>query len=457
MTGAFEERAYSVERLALEFDASQFRLSATGLLSNDGKYEAELFSGAPGGKMLGNYILMEQGGVEIDLDGLSFRFGRFRHYDEIDSPYALFVNSTGLPANIMEIRWDDGFFTYQSRWVELNYRSSMNTPAWKEADGFSGFPDRGANIKTYALSYGALRFGLQDAAVYTGRNFDFEYFASPIPQYFIQYVKSTGGRPWTTGWDENNMIGFFIEKTPDQGFSWYGQFFFEDGNLHWLSDSFPDLPWKAAWAVGASLPAPWGGRLAAHVAGATMYAFGPITSTSLDSQVEGSYGYSYYPDTRFDKEGELVPIRLEDAMVGYKHGENNAALDLAWSGRAAGFDAAAGLELRVAGSASPANPWHEDWDNNVVTSHYLDESVLETRIFGTATLGRRYGPLSLDASMGLGFVWNERALAPVPGEGTLPSSPLDNFVWIWKPAPGADRFLFTARMMATYRFEVRRP
>lgn len=454
MEGHFEDRAYTVERLALSYGQGDFYLSARGLLSNDGKYEAELFTGAPGGKFLGNYVFMEEGGIAYDLGDLAFRFGRFRHYDEIDSPYSLFVNANGLAAPLMELRYDDGFFTYQSRWVELNYLSSMRTPAW---EFYGGFPDRGANIKTYAIRAGDLRFGFQDAAVYTGRNFDFEYFASPIPQYFIQYVKGTGGRPWTTGLDENNMIGAFVEKRLDSGIAWYGQLFFEDGNLHWLSESLPDLPWKAAWAAGARLPTAFG-EFSVDAAGATMYAFEPITSTSTADQVVGSYGYSYYPDTRFDLGGDLVPIAIEDMMVGYQYGENNAVIRLGWQGRPSGFDSGAFLEYRLSGSSSPANPWHEEYDNNLVTSHFLDEPVLETRLQFKGTLARDYGPFAIRAGLGLGFVWNERTLKPVDlartgeTEGSLPSSDLDNYVWIWKPVDGSNRLLFSVCIGVAYRF-----
>ncbi len=121
---------------------------------------------------------MEEGGIFSKIGTLSLKAGRFKHYDVVDSPYSLFVNSKGISSNIMDIAWDDGFFSYESRWIELNHDSSQNTDAWNFN---GGFPERGANIKTFAFRIGEMRFGFQDAAIYSGKNFDPEYFLNLFP------------------------------------------------------------------------------------------------------------------------------------------------------------------------------------------------------------------------------------------------------------------------------------
>lgn len=468
------------ESLAFGFNTEPFSLSALGVMRNDGKYDAEL-AGVPGGKFFGNYILMLEGGAIVRRDGLSFRAGRFRHYDELESPYSLFVNSLGHSANIMELRFENDDFLYQSRWVELTARSAFQSGesdpslrSWHETlqdgsgvdltAGYTGFPDRGANIKTYALKFGALRVGYQDAAVYSGppgsgRSFDFEYFLNPIPQYFIQYVKGTGGRPWTTGDDHNNFFGLFLDWRNDEGAYLYAQGLLDDFNVAFL---FPDTfayPYKAGLAAGGRAPTRLG-TLGLHAALSPMYSFAPITmldgSTADErtgNQWQSSYGYTYYPETRYWSEtsGDAKAIAIEDNMVGFMHGENTVAMMAEWSDRLAGMELLANLELRLAGSSSPANPWH-DGVGHPAGTRLLDEAYVESRVLGKLSASKSYGPLSLRGALNLGYVWNERRLRAPVGVGTQYSA-VDRNVWIWSPVPGLNRLLVSVSLGLVYRLE----
>ncbi len=480
LAGIYNGVGATEESLAFRFDAEPFSLSALGVMRNDGKYDAEL-AGVPGGKFFGNYILMVEGGATMRRDGLSFRAGRFRHYDELESPYSLFVNSLGHSANIMELRFENANFLYQSRWVELNARSAFQSGeadprlrSWhiEMLDGagnalpasasYAGFPDRGANIKTYALKIGNLRVGYQDAAVYSGppgsgRSFDFEYFLNPIPQYFIQYVKGTGGRPWTTGDDENNFLGLFVDWRNHEGAYLYAQGLLDDFSIAFLFPQTFDYPYKAGLAAGGRVPTRLG-VVGLHAALSPMYSFSPITMTDgsgdhTGKQWQSSYGYTYYPETRYwlETSGEAKSIAIEDNMVGFMHGENTVALMAEWSDRLAGMQLLANLELRLAGSSSPANPWH-DGVGHPAGTRLLDEEYIESRILGKLSASKSYGPLSLRGSVNLGYVWNERRLrAPV---GVDPQfSAVDRNVWIWSPVPGLNRLLVSVSLGLVYRLE----
>jgi hypothetical protein len=478
LSGFYNGVAATEESLAFHFDTRSFSLSALGVMRNDGKYDAEL-AGTPSGKFFGNYILMQEGGAQLRYDGITFKAGRFRHYDEVDSPYSLFVNSLGHSANMMELRFENSNFLYQSRWVELNARSSFQSggtePAlqsWhtimKNGDNtangasYSGFPDRGANIKTYALKFGNMRVGYQDAAVYSGlpgsgRNFDFEYFLNPIPQYFIQYVKGTGGRPWTTGEDDNNMFGLFWDWRNDEGAYFYAQGLLDDFSVAFIFPQTFDYPYKAGLAGGGRMSTRLG-SVGLHAALSPMYSFAPITMLDgsgdyAGNQWRSSYGYTYYPETRYwlETTGEAKSISIEDNMVGFLHGENTVVMMAEWSDSLAGMELLANLEWRLAGSSSPANPWH-DGVGHPAGTRLLDEDHIETRVLAKMNATKSYGPLRLYSSLNLGYVWNERKLrAPV---GVAPQfSAVDRNVWIWEPVAKANRLLFALSMGFVYRLE----
>lgn len=449
---------------ALIADARHFSVLADLSANTDGKY-APALADIPGGTLFNIYFMLEQGGISSRLGPVTLKAGRFRHYDTVETPYSLFVNSGGIAANIMDITYDDGFFTYESRWIELNHASTIDTEAWGAAAGVGkGFPERGVNLKNYALRIGDMRFGFQDAAVYTGRNFDFEYFVNPIPQYFIQYVKGTGGRPWATESDENNIIGAFwtLERRGD--FSLLAQFLMDDFNIHWLFPETTWNPWQAALTLGGRLET-GAGSFGLYLAGATKYTFEPsemragTVAAAGEKQQAVSYGYSYYPETRFDyswtQSGfQARPIAIEDNMLGYKYGQNNIAVQADWKGRIARWDFGAALEFRLAGSNSPANPWHDRIDPLVDGTHFLDDPVLEKRILASASLERRFGDWSLRASLSGGVALDAMELrAPVVTDAV--AAPADRNIWIWQPVAGNTKALVSISVGGSYRWKLR--
>lgn len=453
---------------ALRLDAGFLGLVADLSANMDGKY-APALADIPGGTLFNIYFMLEQGGLYSKLGPVFLKAGRFRHYDTVDTPYSLFVNSSGIAANIMEIRYDDNFFSYESRWIELNHDSTMDTAAWGSYEPTAGvgkgFPERGANIKTYSIHLGEMRFGFQDAAVYTGRNFDPEYFLNPIPQYFIQYVKGTGGRPWATDSDDNNIVGVFWTWERPREFSVLAQFLMDDFNVHWLFPETTWNPWQAALTLGGRLETP-AGSFGLYLAGATKYTFEPSEMGASDinkaklKQTQVSYGYTYYPETRFDYSWtqagfQARAIAIEDNMLGYKYGQNNLAVQVDWRGRQAGFNMEAALEFRLVGANSPANPWHDRVNPLVDGTHWFDDPVLEKRVLAGFSASRDFGPWSLHFGITGGVAFDAMQLrAPV---GVFPAStaPVDSNVWIWQPTEGNHRLLLSLRIGGSYHWKLR--
>ena len=453
--------------LSFGIDAGYFGFLGKLRGDTNKKYGPEL-ADIPGGDFFDIYAYMEEGGLFSKIGPLSLKAGRFRHYDVVDSPYSLFVNSNGISSNIMNIAWDDGFFSFESRWVELNHDSTQDTDAWGTAHiaGLAGFPERGANIKTYALRIGEMRFGFQDAAVYTGRNFDPEYFLNPLPQYFIQYVKATGGRPWATGQDENDIMGFFWTFDRPGAFSLQAQVLIDDFNVHFL---FPDTtwnPWQAAFSLGGRLEAGRAGSFGLYVAGATKYTFEPseMTGGDLDKvkseQIACSYGYSYYPETRFDYDWQTSgfqagAIAIEDNMIGYKYGQNNVAVQVDWKGKSAGFDLKANAEFRIAGANSPANPWHDLLNNPLDGTHWLDDPVLEKRVMAGFSASRDFGAWTLGFSVLSGVAFDAMELRKPVVVTSDPVAPADTDIWIYEPVAGNTKLLLKLSLGARYRWKLR--
>ena len=197
-------------------------------------YTDNKYSPAMGGDYYSGYFFMEQGGFIREGDNLGFSFGRLNPVPLIESPYSLFISSNENSTITGNYYFQSDHFFFQSQWLQLNQDSMIVTDLTPEdgiPDGFSsGFPDRGANIRYYGLQFGDMRFGLNDSAVYYGRSFDIEYFINPIPSILMQYINNSEGNPWQHNDNENALIGFFIDYTRPEYYT-YAQLIFDDLNI----------------------------------------------------------------------------------------------------------------------------------------------------------------------------------------------------------------------------------
>jgi hypothetical protein len=470
--GVTQASFWNKDTIRMNYLAGPFSLVADLSMNNDQKYAPNRVL-LPRGDFFGFYFFMNEGGLSYSRGPLSLRGGRFRVYDIVDSPYSLFVNSLGHSANTLELDFETPRFIYQTQWIEATARNSVSSPAWNEyyrrkgdgPDDFLappnpnpsndtsdlqdfGFPDRGVNYKIYGLKVKDWRIGFLDAAVYTGRSFDLEYFLNPIPQYFIQYAKGIPGRPWATASNENSLIGLFWDIDKPQ-WSAYTQVLVDDfslGFLRFIYSGFSPNPWKAAWALGGRLETPYG-RFGLHHGGALKYTFEPIETDGggkfkNDSAVT-AYGYTYYPETRyFDDEdgGTLVNILIQDTMIGYKYGENNIAFQVDYQNTFYEFLVNAELELVLAGNNSPANPWHHyDSRSNLYNdkegSSLLDDDNLEKVLELRLRASRKLGAWTFFTALALGGRFNKLILVPAERDPYTKGNgdrTIDDDIWIWK-------------------------
>lgn len=390
---------------------------------NDGKYASQ-----QSGFWLGFNGTLDTGGVELDAEPFRIRAGRHYHHDLVSSPYSLFVSSERLPALQLDLSFETTRLFATTRWLELNRNSRL------------GYPDRGANIRSYGVRLGDVRIGFQDALVYTGRRFDLEYLLSPVPGFFLQYIKITGGSPWAEVGNDNSILGLFADYERAGQYA-YAQVLIDDFNFNAIANpDGPQNPSKVAWSIGGRYPTRFG-TVGAYHAGATKYTFQAYGAGAPGSASDTRYGYTYYPGVEYEVDGEPRAILPEENYIGYRNGENNLAFQvdlqtvLAPRAPVQPIELRSALELTLTGSQSPANPWHEynTWSEGGPGTKLFGDDRLEVEIASRSEAATRLGPWLFFASLELGYIANELELTAVPPElaGTPPDP--DNSIRYFSP------------------------
>jgi len=402
-------------------------------LRNDGKY-GEVQSGY----WLGFGASFDEGGVRIRQPPFLLRAGRFVQQDLVDSPYSLFVSSAGLSAVLLDVAVETPKLFFSSRWMQLNRDSAL------------GYPDRGANLRSYGVSFGSFRFGFQDAIVYTDRVFNLEYLVNPLPGFFLQYITGSGGVPWREATNDNSLMGFFLDFTEAELYG-YGQILIDDLNTNAVlnPDSFQN-PSKIAWSIGGRYELAEG-TVGLYHAGATKYTFQAYGGGSPGSATDTKYGYVYYPAVTYPAGGSTQIISPEENYIGYLHGENNIALMAEYDTTVGPVALASTLELTISGSKSPANPWHEFnfYSEGGQGTRFLDDDQLETKLVVSGNARWPLGSWSAFAELSLGYVWNELELTPVPP--ALSGGDPDNSIPYFSPGT-TNRFLASLRIGGSFSF-----
>jgi hypothetical protein len=291
-----------------------------------------------------------------------------------------------------ELSYAHSYFFLTTRGMNLTY------------DSAEGYPTRGANFKNYGIDLkNGIRFGIQEATIYTGIPFDPEYFLSPIPMFYTQYVNRGTGKPWGRADNNDNyLVGLFGEYRSNS-LDLTAQLLVDD-----LS-TYGDNPDKVAWNLGGRYRKPYGDFGLYH-AGATKYTFQAFGNTG---DVDLEYEYTYYPAATFTLNGEPATIYPEDSYLGYRNGENNLAFIADYRGEAWGVELSGALEYVLTGEQSPNNPWFDAEDYTEIpgpSTKLLDGAVLEHELQASVAGRRRFGDWELTLSAMLGYVWNDAEL-----------------------------------------------
>jgi hypothetical protein len=381
-----------------------------------------------------------EAGTYADFKGLTAKAGILSQRDIVTSPYSLFINGRGLSAPTMDIGYKDAVFEISDRWIGLNLNSAQ------------GWPDRGAVQKNYTVKFKEFRFGFQDVAVFSSvgtddsRYFDLTYFLVPLPSFFVQYVASAPGRPWSKAEDDNSIMGFFADYSGKSCYA-YAQILVDDfnSNRFWDPSGYQN-PDKLAWSIGGRMDVSIKdvriGEIGAYHAGATAYAFESAGAVGYNPM----YGYSYYPSDTFASGSSTMPISIEDNMVGYQHGENNIAFLLTWKRDILGADASARMEFTLSGSKSAGNPWHEYvyYNEGGEGTRMLNDAVLEKKLLFSGKVDYPWKDFVFSLDFSIGGVWNRLSLR------TVESTDASNTGSFYSPS-GESAFLGSVGVSASWK------
>ncbi len=370
-------------------------------ISNDKRYYDPIHS-----KFYFGYHFDGFGGTILKFGNLSLRAGKILQSDEVDSPYSLFLSSERNPYVSMSLRYENNRFFFKTVWIDLT--RSVNV---KDSIHPYSFPDRGMNYRAFGIKYGGFRFGYQESVVYTNRTFDFEYFFSPLPNFFTQYINFVG-RPFRQGTNDNSILGFFASYFSKSTYA-YIQLLIDDMNMNRFYGGFQN-PDKVGWSFGMRFSTPVGEFFAYH-AGTTKYTFEPSTSDVEDQ-------YYHYPEVVAPVGNSTRTVSIEENCVGYKYGENTMSFLFGWEKKILDLKTTLQFELVLSGSKSPVKPWH-GYGKIPQGTHLLDESPIEKIFKVSGSVKKRWGDLS--AGLKLEFEHVENPLKLVK-EIYKPSEGVDN-------------------------------
>ncbi len=239
--------------------------------------------------------------------------------------------------------------------------------------------------KTTFTPFDFLNVGFQEAVLFMGRDLDFYYLFSPFPYINAQDIRNTKKAPWYSPENDNCMVGGFVEVTFP---AWraFAEVLVDDWS--WSNDEAGVR--KVAWDTGVDVEL---GQdlLEFEFAGASRYTF----------QRTGKYPYQY---VRYE---DYPKLPIEYNMIGYKYGENNAALSLKYTRNFETVELGLHGEYVVFGHRDPFSPLPPDWKDH---DHFrwLDDPILQKEttigIHGTWNVSKT---ITLKGSIGTTFVKNE--------------------------------------------------
>jgi len=417
--GADDGGLYTGPGLGFRLLSDSITMSGNMRFVNDGKWDP-----TESWMLYGYYFDLLHASVTLHSSPFELSFGYLpatHRYSQ--NPFEILLDANGKPAIGAAFTYDGTLFSYQTRWIGLNYRSP-----WEYGyapDPEATWRDRGFNKKIYLIHLGNLRVGYQESSVFLDRFFDANFFLNPAPTLFVNTLWSQGDNPWVHNTNDSSYMGFYGDYTLPQ-FRAEAEVVIKDmvrpGNLDTGNLN------KFAWSAGATFTTDLGNFSFWH-GGATKHMF--AASYSEDGNPNKyPYEYTYYPASQV--EGRT--IALSDNYIGFPYGENTLAFQLAWQKPwilgAYLLTTDTTLEWAIGGSQSPHNPWHLDdsWrDIPRDTELFYGDSVLSHTLVLSLGAQVEWSNFFLHAQVELGGTFNPLNLVtPIAGEPPL-----------WRPQAGA--------------------
>jgi hypothetical protein len=440
---AYLGKPYIAALAGYSYGSNNFEMAASFYYLNDGKHApSEGWMSSVGG---GLYLMMNEGYTKIKEGALSFTGGYLRAKGTVDTPYDALVNGNRIGSLGADLYYENGGFTYESRWICVNmnsiwtygsdYGSGMATEPWA---------DRGVNYRAFSYDFGKLRLGYEESAIYLGRSFDALYFLSPMPAILTNtLVNQAVANPWVEDSNDGCIMGLFGEYRLDDLYL-EAQFEIDDINIPYFIASNED---KFAWSLGGKWKTQYG-TFSFYHGGATQYTYEATYGVANTANVY-PYQYTYYPLT--SDSGSML-LDITDNSIGFMYGENSLAFKVGYQNTLfpdfqGGFALDTAFEYVLNGEKSPDNPWGTYESCNDIPYRiglFNGDSVLEQRLIASASVAKSFGEWKIKVGLTIGEILNCLGVESlVSGEPAF-----------YVPQDGTNRFVFEISLAGSYRLKL---
>lgn len=297
---------------------------------------------------LDHYWYINGAYFEYSSPNLSVDLGRMDFVEGPGNYYHLFLDDNAGPFNGISVEATiNKFFTFKQDMILLNDINPRSL-YWRE---FVFHP-----TDKLSIAY--------EEAILFMRYFDPWYAVIPLPYAAIEVLRETPS-PWAqnTSLNDNAFAGFWTNYNFSDTTRIYSELLIDDFDMNMFFPGRFQNPNKLAWLIGGQTNI---GQLQiiGEFAGATAYTFESTTG-------EPDYSYLAYPSWN----------NIDQNMIGYKYGENNAAIKIGLNYPVSLGDLSNGVLSFTytnvhLGVRTPLVPWHGTSEPQ--GTYWLNDPVLET-------------------------------------------------------------------------------
>ncbi len=297
---------------------------------------------------LDHYWYINGSYLDYSSPNLSVDVGRMDFVEGPGNYYHLFLDDNAGPFNGISVEATvNKFFTFKQDMILLNDINPRSL-YWRE---FVFHP-----TDKLSIAY--------EEAILFMRFFDPWYALIPLPYAAIEVLRETPA-PWAqnTSLNDNAFAGFWTNYNFSNTTRIYSELLIDDFDMDMFFPGTFQNPNKIAWLIGGQTN--FGKlQLIGEFAGATAYTFESTTG-------EPDYSYLAYPS--WDN--------IDQNMIGYKYGENNAAIKIGLNYPITLGDLSSGVLSFTytnvhLGVRTPLIPWHGTSEPQ--GTYWLNDPVLET-------------------------------------------------------------------------------
>ncbi|MGC8699300.1 MAG: hypothetical protein ACP5RE_03900 [Candidatus Acidifodinimicrobium sp.] len=334
---------------------------------------------------LDHYWYINNAYFDYSSPNLSVDLGRMDFVEGPGNYYHLFLDDNAGPLNGLSVEVTmNKYFTFKQDMIlldDINPRSLY----WRE---FVFHP-----TSKFSIAY--------EEAILFMRYFDPWYAFIPLPYAAIEVLRETSS-PWAqnTSLNDNAFAGLWANYNFSDTTRVYSELLIDDFDMNMFFPGKFQNPNKIAWLIGGQTNI---GQLQliGEFAGATAYTFESTTG-------EPDYSYLAYPSWN----------NIDQNMIGYKYGENNAAVKVGLNYPISLGDLSSGILSFTytnvhLGVRTPLVPWHGTSEPQ--GTYWLNDPVIETMNKFCLSAQMNFGNLIIEPALKYDNIQNVNLQSGVNG------------------------------------------